>query len=180
MQRQRVIKNLFLILDEILTSGQIIFSRASLLSKLNKLAALNGATRCYMHQTIKRWEARKLFEAKKRGRETFYHLTPFGCRQINRYRFKTLEISDKKWDGWWRVVIFDIPESKRLARDALRRKLIFFGFYSLQKSVFICPFECRREIEILGDYFNVSEYIELFSAHLPRQQEEKLKRFFGL
>lgn len=180
MQRQQITKNLFLILDKILTSGEIIFSRDTLLSKLNKLAALDGAARYYARQIIGRWENRKLFKREGRNGKIFYRLAPAGCRQVNRYRFKTIKISNKKWDGWWRVVVFDIPEHKRIGRDALRRKLKSLGFYFLQKSVFICPFQCEREIEILGDYFNVSEYIELFLTRSIRRREGELKSFFNL
>lgn len=40
-----------------------------------------------------------------------------------------------KWDGKWRVVVFDIPEGKRLVRDILRSRLKLWGFNQWQKSV---------------------------------------------
>lgn len=43
----------------------------------------------------------------------------------------------KNWDGKWRIVIFDIPESKRLVRDLFRRNLKKWGFRHLQKSVWV-------------------------------------------
>lgn len=39
------------------------------------------------------------------------------------------------WDGKWRLVIFDIPEKKRLVRDILRRRLKLWEFKPWQKSV---------------------------------------------
>ena len=39
----------------------------------------------------------------------------------------------KKWDGKWRIVVFDIPEKKKAAREALRKKLKDLGFVELQK-----------------------------------------------
>ena len=41
------------------------------------------------------------------------------------------------WDGKWRIVVFDIPEQKRLIRNLLRRNLKKWGFKHLQKSVWI-------------------------------------------
>jgi DNA-binding transcriptional regulator PaaX len=35
---------------------------------------------------------------------------------------------NKKWDGKWRVLIFDIPETRRFDRDNIRRALISIGF----------------------------------------------------
>lgn len=43
----------------------------------------------------------------------------------------------EKWDGKWRIVVFDIPESKRLIRNLFRRNLKKWGFKHLQKSVWI-------------------------------------------
>lgn len=44
---------------------------------------------------------------------------------------------EKEWDGKWRIVIFDVPEQKRLIRNMFRRNLKKWGFKSLQKSVWI-------------------------------------------
>lgn len=44
---------------------------------------------------------------------------------------------ETKWDGKWIVVVFDIPEQKRLIRNIFRRFLKKLGFKQLQKSVFI-------------------------------------------
>ncbi len=45
-----------------------------------------------------------------------------------------------RWDGKWRIVIWDIPESSRNQRNIMRYLLKALGFYQLQKSVFITPF----------------------------------------
>jgi len=44
---------------------------------------------------------------------------------------------EEKWDGRWRIVIFDIPEQRRVIRNLLRRNLKKWGFTHLQKSVWI-------------------------------------------
>ncbi|TSC53364.1 MAG: phenylacetic acid degradation operon negative regulatory protein [Parcubacteria group bacterium LiPW_39] len=173
-------KNLFLAIDKILATGQLVFSRNSLLTKLDKLAALDGASRRYLSQAIKRSANRDLIEIEEKKGRIFYRVTPAGIKCINRYKFKELKITDKKWDGFWRVMVFDIPESKRVGRDLMRRKLKHLGFYSLQKSVFVCPFKCEKELTILGDFYNISEYLEVFLTRSVTQKDEKLRKFFGL
>lgn len=42
-----------------------------------------------------------------------------------------------EWDGKWRIVIFDIPEERRIIRNLFRRNLKKWGFKQLQKSVWI-------------------------------------------
>lgn len=50
-----------------------------------------------------------------------------------------------KWDGKWRLVIFDIPEDARAKRNLLRTLLYKNGFLKLQASVFIGPWQLNRE-----------------------------------
>ncbi len=48
----------------------------------------------------------------------------------------------KKWDGIWRVVVFDVPEVKKNIRDELRRGIRLYGFHQLQQSVWVYPYPC--------------------------------------
>src|SRR3990167_5471187 len=41
----------------------------------------------------------------------------------------------RRWDGKWRVLIFDIPERRRGTRAQIRRTLLQLGFTRLQDSV---------------------------------------------
>ena len=46
---------------------------------------------------------------------------------------------DRPWDGHWRMVVFDLPETKSATRTRLRRFLRDHGFGYLQNSVWITP-----------------------------------------
>ena len=64
-------------------------------------------------------------------------LTKEGQKKALKFKIDEIEIKvPAKWDGKWRIVIFDIPEKFKKAREALRRKLKDLGFLELQKSVF--------------------------------------------
>lgn len=81
------------------------------------------------------------------------------------------------WDRKWRVVVFDIPESKRPARNALREKLINLGFYAWQKSVFVHPYNCLNEIEFLIELFQIRPYVRFFEATKVMNEAELQLRF---
>jgi phenylacetic acid degradation operon negative regulatory protein len=51
----------------------------------------------------------------------------------------------RPWDGRWRLVIFDVPETRSITRDRLRRYLQNHGFGYLQKSVWITPDPATEE-----------------------------------
>jgi phenylacetic acid degradation operon negative regulatory protein len=54
-----------------------------------------------------------------------------------------------KWDGKWRMVIFDVPELNRPLRAKLRKRLIDEKFGCLQQSVWITPRPCEQMINEL-------------------------------
>ncbi len=64
----------------------------------------------------------------------------------------------RKWDGRWRLVLFDIPESQRKVRARLCRGLHQLGFGYLQNSVWISPDPPVRISEMLrGLKLNVEQ-----------------------
>src|SRR3990167_11331039 len=51
----------------------------------------------------------------------FYELTSLGRGYLSRWEFSNFKFNiPKKWDGKWRVIIFDIPDKKRRTRDQIR------------------------------------------------------------
>lgn len=52
----------------------------------------------------------------------------------------------KKWDGKYRLVIFDIPEKQRIDRDWLREELYLLEYVQLQKSVFISKYPLVEDV----------------------------------
>lgn len=81
------------------------------------------------------------------------------------------------WDRKWRIVIFDIPENEKKARDALRHKLKDMGFYCWQKSVFVHPYNCLEEIEFLVELFQIRSYVRFFEASKIMNESELLLHF---
>ena len=66
-------------------------------------------------------------------------------------RSKILQKKKEKWDGKWRIVIFDISEKQRRGRNLIRRELKWLGFKELQKSVWIFPYDVELELKDLID-----------------------------
>ncbi|RLC35214.1 MAG: CRISPR-associated endonuclease Cas2 [Candidatus Nealsonbacteria bacterium] len=88
-----------------------------------------------------------------------YLLTDKGKLKALTYHFQNIKIERNNWDGRWRIVVFDIPEKLKQARNAFRDKLKELGFYELQKSVFVFPYECQNEIEFVIEFFNLRKFV---------------------
>lgn len=54
----------------------------------------------------------------------------------------------RRWDKRWRVIIFDIPEYRKVTRDALTKMMRSFGFYRLQDSVWVYPYDCEEVVAL--------------------------------
>ncbi len=108
-------------------------------------------------------------------------LTEKGRKKVEEIQLENMEIKKPKvWDGKWRIIAFDIPEKqKKRARDALRKKLQKLKFYQMQKSVWVCPYPCEKEIQFLCELFEINQFVNIISAD-KIQDDIKLKKSFGL
>ena len=101
---------------------------------------------------------RGFIEVKKENHDTQIALTKEGRKRAGKYKIDDLEIKrPRKWDEKWRLVIFDIPNSQSIKRNAFRRKLKELGFYSLQKSVWAHPFSCGEEVNLLREFLGLDK-----------------------
>lgn len=127
-----------------------------------------------------RLKRRGLISLKKTGNGFALRLTPTGQELHDRLFLKSYKIPrPRRWDGKWRVVIFDIHEERRTVRDLIRQRLGHLGFIRLQDSVWIHPYECEEAIEILKTANRVRHDVHfLLVSRLA--QDSWLRRHFGL
>ncbi|ETB63839.1 TPA: CRISPR-associated endonuclease Cas2 [Candidatus Nomurabacteria bacterium] len=85
----------------------------------------------------------------------------------------------KKWDKKWRIVIFDIPQSRKNQRDKLRFTLKQIGFIKLQHSVWIYPYDCEELITLLKLDFKIGKEIIYIIAE-KIENDKALRTFFKL
>lgn len=85
----------------------------------------------------------------------------------------------KKWDGRWRLVMYDFPIRFKKARNAFRWKLKDLGFFQFQKSAWIYPYLCEDEIIFIADFFGVGKHVEILTVE-SILRDDKLKKYFHL
>ncbi len=71
-------------------------------------------------------------------------------------RTKSLDTKKEKWDMLWRVIVFDVPQTKSKLRYELRRAMKLYGFKMLQQSVWVYPYACDDFIFVLKKHLGVS------------------------
>ncbi len=107
-------------------------------------------------------------------------LTDKGKKKAITFNIDNMAIKKPKvWDKKWRLVIFDIPEKKRAARDVLRETLKRMGFYEYQKSVLVHPYPCQDEIDYLIEYYEIRPYVRIVTA-TELDNELHLRKIFKI
>jgi len=92
-------------------------------------------------------------------------LSKNGKQKALRFNIDKLEIKKPTtWDGKWRIVMFDVPEKLRRLRDSLRLHFKEIGLIELQKSVFVYPYSCSKEIEFILEFYNARKHVRFILA----------------
>jgi len=149
------------ILYWIITTGGVAIAITSpffLTNLLRSYTKLKKYPKKKISDTFYNLKRQGLIEIQKKNHQIYIGLTERGKEKAGWLQIDSLMIKKpKKWDRKWRIVIFDIAQLKKIYREALRGRLKELGFYPLQKSVWIHPFDCRAEIELLSDFFGLVE-----------------------
>ena len=179
--RSEIVKD---ILETSLLAGAIVIAATSPYFLVNLLKGYNRL-RKYPKRKVSdiftRLKREGLIDVEYKGGQIYIKLTSQGRKKAGAHQIDSLKIKKpKKWDRKWRIVVFDIAELKKFHREAFRGKLKELGFYSLQKSVWVCPFPCQNEIALLRDFFGLDkEDVRMIVAE-KIENPDNLKQQFNL
>lgn len=111
------------------------------------------------------------------GKDKYLELTEKGLKEISWDSIgKRSRVG--KWDGLFRIVMFDIPEDKKQTREVIRKKLVEIGFIQIQKSVFIFPFECKEEIDAICYFCSAKQYLKYMITNVIEGEDDIIKIFY--
>ena len=122
----------------------------------------------------------KLIEKKKKhDGSVIISLTEKGELRALNLKFKNLKFKKGSWDKKWRMVAFDIPNKFIKGRNALRYKLRTTGFYELQESLLLYPYDCEKEVKEFIKLFKLEKYVRFALLEYIDNQED-IKKIFKL
>src|SRR3989338_5719536 len=115
-------------------------------------------------KVTERLRRRNLIFGERQGKRITFELTDEGRVEADKIKLKLEMAKRKRWDGKWRIIIFDVPEKMRGKRDLLRKELIAFGFMQLQKSVWAYPYKLPEEFIDLWKNAGILSYCVIIEA----------------
>lgn len=108
----------------------------------------------------------------------FVELTAKGKEKLREWEKRDYQLPrPEKWDGKWRVLIFDIPEKRKELREKVRNTLRAIGFKWLQDSVWVYPFDCEDFIALLKADFCIGKDL-LYIIADAIENDRKLRDYF--
>lgn len=129
---------------------------------------------------LKRLRQQKVVKIEEKDGQPIVSLTKKGKTRYLKYKLEEMIVKKPpKWDGKWRLVIYDIAKAKRNAQQAFRETLKRLKFLRLQKSVYLYPYPCENEIEFLRQYYKVGDDVVFLTVE-GLENEEAYKKYFSL
>ena len=150
-----------------------------ILGTLHKGKKLANA-KYYIKTTVGKLHRQGLIEFKRDGEKKYIILSKKGdARLLLHQSLSPKDRLSQRWDGKWRVVIFDIKEATRATRDRLREELVDIGFVKVQNSVWIFPHDCEEFIFLLKTEFELGRSV-LFMIVEKLENDKWLRKKFDL
>lgn len=133
-----------------------------------------------MNRVYKRLVDNGFLSTTKKGTKSFYQITEKGSELARRFEYDSVHLKqEKRWDGQWRIVIFDIPEKLRTKRNILRGALKRIGFIKIQQSVWVYPYDVSDLLILIRKDLSLYRFVVYILADTI-ERERNIAQRFGL
>ena len=135
-----------------------------------------------MTRSLKNLSEAGLVEELETAQSSFLRLTPEGRQKLRSIKLSNPKsLVDTRWDGFWRMVILDLPESRKSERDSIRYILKKAGFLCMKNSVWVSPYPFEHLfLNIKNDLGLHDEIMIVVTQHIDPVTEQSLIESFNL
>lgn len=115
------------------------------------------------------------------GQSEFARLTKEGRKKAHSLELDSeTTLVNTAWDGFWRIILLDLPEERKSERESLRYLLKKAGFVCLKNSAWISPFPFEHLFtNIKKDLGLSTEMMILVTEHIDEESKKVLFKIFG-
>lgn len=131
-----------------------------------------------LKQVLKRLQKQKVVQIAIKNGEPIVTLSEKGKKKVLKYNLENLQL-ENKWDGKWRLIIYDIPKEKKRQSDSFRLLLRTIKCLQLQKSVYLTPFNCDGEIEYIRSLYQIGDNVKILKVS-SIENEKAYREYFGI
>ena len=122
-------------------------------------------------------QSKKLIHIQKQYDKEAYTLTKIGWLKARKLSNSFAVKRPERWDGKWRMVIFDIPVHKKGEAEIFRRDLRYLGLANVQKSIWVYPYDCKDQVFYLAEKLKIEPSIRFIVADSITGEKDLCQRF---
>ena len=112
--------------------------------------------------------------------EIYAKITKKGRTRLNMLNLESGALVPQTWDGFWRIILLDLPESRKSERESLRYLLKKAGFVCLKNSAWISPLPYEHLfINIKKDLGLTTEMMIVVTQFVDEETKKVLFESFG-
>lgn len=159
---------------ESMTGDDFFVTRKGMYRFSRRLAMSDGTFSAVIQNLIRRGYIKKVNLDK-------FLITPKAIKHKKYLDAENAKWDDEKWDGKWKIIIFDIPEKQKSKRNIFRGFLRRKGFIRLQNSVFVSPYADYKVLDFVRRELKIDRYVIFLEAMSSGTEDDsKLRNRFGL
>ena len=122
-----------------------------------------------------------LIEQMTSSQNEYARLTKLGRKKMHSLKLDSdTTLVNTTWDGFWRIILLDLPENRKSERESLRYLLKKAGFVCLKNSAWISPFPFEHLFtNIKKDLGLTTEIMIIVTEHIDEESKKVLFETFG-
>ncbi|MFA6520228.1 MAG: hypothetical protein WCT44_01320 [Candidatus Paceibacterota bacterium] len=111
----------------------------------------------------------------------YARLTKEGKKKMHSLELENdTSLVNTSWDGFWRIILLDLPENRKSERESLRYLLKKAGFVCLKNSAWISPFPFEHLFtNIKKDLDLTTELMIIVTENIDEESKKVLFETFG-
>lgn len=141
----------------------------------------SGKPKYAINRSLKTLSETGLIEEIETPHSAFVRITPEGRHKLRNLKLSSpTSLISTSWDGYWRMVLIDLPESRKSERNSFRYILKKAGFIMLKNSVWVSPYPFEHLfMNLKQDMGLTTEITILVTQLIDPETEKELIKIFG-
>jgi DNA-binding transcriptional regulator PaaX len=147
---------------------------AILVEELKDSESKNTKTSYALTRALKNLVEGGYAEIHKSERQNYAKITAHGKTRLNTMTLESVDaLVPQTWDGFWRIILLDLPENRKSERESLRYLLKKAGFVCLKNSAWISPYPYEHLFTNIKKDLGLSTEMMIIVTHLVDEETKK-------
>lgn len=144
------------------------------LDSISEFKTLSGRDNYTVTRSLKGLKEAGLIEHISSPQNEYARLTKLGRKKMHSLKLDSdTTLVNTTWDGFWRIILLDLPEERKSERESLRYLLKKAGFVCLKNSAWISPFPFEHLFTNIKKDLGLKSEIMIIVTELVDEETKK-------